>query len=162
MISLTLSSTLRENHDEIIQRWLENIHGQTAEDYEQVLRTPMGHAVATNLLNYAVELMGAEEYQESELLHRARDAARDASFRRAAVGFCLPDIITTAMALRSAMQETLLNHVTPGDSVDEQTIVEGLLAINRLGDAIVSGEIAGYFAYHEYTDKEENRRNHMV
>jgi hypothetical protein len=161
MISLALSTTLRENHDEVIQRWMEYVHGAIAEDFEQMLRTPMGRAVASNQLGYAVELMGAEEYQVCELLHRARDAARDASFRRAAVGFGLPDIVKTAMAFREALQETLLNHVSADKELDSRMIIEGLLALNKLGDAIIAGEIAGFFAYHEFTEKTEDPEDEL-
>jgi len=158
MLTHSLAKSIRMNHDEVLRRWLENLHGHIADDFEQMLLTPMGNGVATKLLGYAVEYLEAEDYQRSEILHRVWNAAREASFRRTAVGYSLPDIITTALAFRNALQETLLNNVTPSDSVEEHKLLKGVLAIDRLGDSIISGEIAGYFGYQGFREDGEEER----
>lgn len=155
MISLTLASMLRENHEEILQRWLQAGHGHIAEDYEQMLETPMGRAVATTLLGLAVELMGVEEYEWPEILHRARDAAQDDAFRRAAVGFCLSDLITNAMSFRLALQETLFNHLSPNSSTEFEELGNAIMVLNKFGDALIAGEVSGYFAYSQFGDSDE-------
>lgn len=159
MHSLSLANTLRKNQDEVIRRWLDNLSGKIAEDFEQMLRTPMGVGVATKLLASAMEFLGAEEYQQGEILRKVRNVAKEASFRRTAVGFCLPDIVFTALAFRRALEETLINHVVHVGAKEEHKLLEGLLALNRLGDMIVTGEIAGFFAYNEYHDREEGSRD---
>ena len=152
MLADSLAKSLRLNHDEILRRWLDNLHGHIADDFEQMLKTPMGNAVAMTLLGHAVDYFEVEEYRKSEILHGIWDVAREASFRRAAVGYGLPDIITTALAFRNALQQTLLNNLTPADSEEEQGLLNGILAIDRMGDAMVSGEIAGYFGYQASLD----------
>ena len=147
MISLSLANHLRENHDEVIRRWFENLHGYIAEDFEQMLKTAMGGSVANKLLSGAIEFLEAEDYRKPEILHGFRDLASDAAFRRTAVGFGLPDIVATATAFRHALEETLLYHAIRGTVDHEHQIIEGIMAINQLGDVLVSGEIAGYFAY---------------
>ena len=155
MISPLLANYLRENHDEVMRRWLENLHGHIAEDFEQMLKTPMGSGVANKLLGCAIEFLEAEDYRKAEALHSVRDIASDASFRRTAVGFCLPDIVTTALAFRAAMQETLLFHAIHRDIEDEKAIVEGIMALNQFGDVLVAGEIAGYFSYNDFRETDE-------
>lgn len=150
MIQLKLANHLRENHEEVVRRWLDNLHGHIADDFEQMLKTPMGSGVANKLLNCAVDFLEAEDYHKADVLHGVRDIASDASFRRTAVGFCLPDIVTTAIAFRLALQEAVLDGAAHGSVENERAITEIVMAINELGDALVSGEIAGYFAYQEY------------
>ena len=152
MISTQLAGYIRENHEEVIRRWQDNLRGHIAEDFEQMLQTPMGSGVANKLLNCAIEFLEAEDYRKLETLHMVRDIASDASFRRTAVGFCLPDIITTALALRAAIQETVLYHARHRDIDDEKAIVEGIMALNQFGDALVSGEIAGFFGYNDFRE----------
>jgi hypothetical protein len=156
MISQLLANNLRENRDEVIRRWLENLSGHIADDFEQMLKMPMGNGVANKLLNCAIDFLEAEDYDRSEVLHGARDIARDAAYRRTAVGFGLPDIVATAIAFRNALQETLLYHCLHGSVEDERVIIEVLLALNRLGDVLISGEIAGYFAYQDYRESGED------
>lgn len=156
MISHILANHLRENHEEVIRRWLENLHGHIAEDFEQMLKTPMGSGVANKLLSGAVDFLEAEDYLKADALHGIRDIASDASFRRTAVGFCLPDIVTTAIAFRLALQETLLEGAAHGSVENERALTEVIMAINALGDVLVSGEIAGYFAYNNYREDESD------
>jgi len=156
MISLTLASHLRENHEEVLRRWRENLHGRIADDFEQMLKTPMGSGVANKMVNCCIEFLESEDYQKTDVLHRLRDIASDAAFRRTAVGFGLPDIVTTAIAFRIALQETMLDHVLHGSVEDERAVIECILAINKLGDVLVSGEIAGYFAYNEFREDEQD------
>ena len=152
MIPLNLANHLRENHEEVMRRWLDYLHGRIAEDFEQMLKTPMGSGVANKLLSCAVDFLEAEDYHKADLLHGLRDIASDASFRRTAVGFCLPDIVTTAIAFRLALQETVLDGAVHGSVENERALTEIVMAINELGDALVSGEIAGYFAYHDFRE----------
>lgn len=157
MISLTLANHLRDNHDEVMRRWLENLHGHIADDFEQMMKTPMGSGVSHKLLGCAVDFLAAEEYCKVEVLHGVRDIARDASFRRAAVGFGLPDIVTTAIAFRQALQETLLQVAARGSVENERALTDTVMALNELGDVLVAGEIAGYFAYHDYQEKDSDK-----
>lgn len=158
MLTHSLAKSIRMNHEEVLRRWLENLHGHIADDFEQMLLTPMGNGVATKLLGYAVDYLEAEDYQRNEVLHSVWSAAREASFRRAAVGYGLQDIVTTALAFRNALQETLLNNVTPSDSTEERKLLEGIMAINRIGDSMVSGEIAGYFSYQGFHEDQAGER----
>ncbi len=155
MSSLTFASALRENQQEVLQRWLAAYHGHVAEDFEQMLGTPMGRAVAVSFLGLAVELMGSEEYQYSQILHRARQAAQDDAYRRTAVGFCLPDLVTHASSFRTALEETIFNHVSPNSAKQAEELRSAVMAINRFGDTLVAGEIAGYFAYRQFSEKDE-------
>ncbi len=155
MISIKLAGYLRENRDEVMQRWLENLHGHIAEDFEQMLKTPMGSGVSNKLLNCAIEYLQAEDYQKAEVAHKIRDIASDAAFRRTAVGFGLPDIVETALAFRHALEGTILCHALHGSIEDERVIIEGMMALNELGDILVSGEIAGFFAFNDFRENEE-------
>jgi len=157
MISLNLAHNLRDNHEEVVRRWLENLHGNIADDFEQMMNTPMGSGVSHKLLGCAVDFLEAEEYRKAEVLHGMRDIARDAAFRRAAVGFGLPDIVTTAVAFRQALQETLLENSAHGSIENERALTEAVIALNVFGDVLVSGEIAGYFAYNDYRDDESEK-----
>lgn len=64
MNSIDITRTLSENHEEVVRRWLEGLHGQVAEDLEDMMRTPMGNSVAGKLLACAVEYLGAEAYEK--------------------------------------------------------------------------------------------------
>lgn len=160
MISDTLASHLRENHEEVMRRWLESLHGHIADDFEQMLKTPMGSGVANKLINSSIEFLEAEDYHKADVLHGLRDIASDAAFRRTAVGFGLPDIVTTAIAFRIALQETLLDHVLLGTIENERAVIEGIMALNQLGDVLISGEIAGFFAYNDF--REDGRGEEVV
>jgi len=155
MEPISLSKILRLNQQEVVRRWHDNLSGNIAEDFQDMLETPMGTSVAAKLLSMAIEFLEAEDYEENELLRQMRSVAREASFRRSAVGFALPDIVFTALAFRRALEETILNHVTRSDT-DDEVLVSGMLALNRLGDAMVSGEIAGYLGYLQYRGEEED------
>lgn len=154
MNSLSLAKTLRANQDEVIRRWLDNLNGHIAEDFEQMLRTSMGMGVATTMLAHAVEFLEAEDYEQSDILRRVRSISREASFRRSAVGFSLQDIVYTALAFRRALEETLMNHAVHSGEREGGRLLEGILALNHFGDKVISGEIAGYFAYHAFRDEE--------
>lgn len=156
MIPPTLANHLRENHEDVMRRWLDNLHGHIADDFEQMLKTPMGSGVANKLLNCAVDFLEAEDYHKADVLHGIRDIASDASFRRTAVGFCLPDIVATALAFRLALQETVLDGAAHGSVEKERSLTEIVMAVNELGDVLVSGEIAGYFAYHNFRENESD------
>ncbi len=155
MISLTFANALRENQHEVLERWLRDCHGHVAEDFEQMLGTPMGHAIAITLLGLAVELMGSEEYQRPQILHRARQAAQDDAYRRTAVGFCLADLVTNACSFRAALEETIFNHVLPGSAEQIEELRHAVMALGSFGDCLVAGEIAGYFAYRQFSEKDE-------
>jgi hypothetical protein len=155
MHSISLSKILRQNQHEVVRRWHDDLSGNIAEDFRDMLETPMGTGVAAKLLSMAIEYLEAEDYQKNDLLRRMRNLTREASFRRSAVGFALPDIVFTALAFRQALEETILNHVARSDS-DDEVLVAGILALNRLGDAMVSGEIAGYLGYLQYRGEEED------
>lgn len=154
---LTLANSLRENHSEVIRRWHENLTGKVAEEFVQMLHTPMGGSVVTKLLSLAIEFLEAEEYEEGDVLHRVRSVAQESSFRRSAVGFCLPDIVFTALALRRAMEETVFNHALHHGFDEGEELLAGIMALNRFSDAMISGEIAGYFAYLEYQQEDDER-----
>lgn len=158
MSSLTLAIILREKQEEIIRRWLDNLSGHIAEDFQQMLNTPMGTGVASKLLSFVVEYLEAEDYQRADVLHRVREAARETAFRRSAVGFCLPDIVFTALALRQSVQEAMLNSIVPSGADEELMLLDAIIAVNLMGDKIVCGEIAGYFGYHDYHDQEREDR----
>ncbi len=160
MHAFTIASVLRENHEEVIRRWLGDLHGEIAEDYEEMLLTPMGRGLANKLLGLAVDYLGAEQYQLSEVVHQARDAARYSSYRRAAVGFSLTDIVATAVSFRRALNDTLTNHITPASAQEYKQLLDAVMALNRFCDAIVVGEIAGYFARRDFSgdDSEEAAR----
>ena len=158
MLTHSLAKSIRMNHDEVLRRWLENPHGHIADDFEQMLQTHMGNGVSTKLLGYATEYLEAEDYQRSEILHRVWCATHEASFRHTAVGYGLQDIITTAPAFRNALQEMLLNNVTPANSVEERGLLEGIMALDRVSDSMISGEIAGYFGYQGFREDEEEER----
>lgn len=153
MISLYIANKLKENHDSIIQHWLQGLHGQIAEDYEQMMLTPMGTGCANRLLGLVVGLLESEEYQEPELLRKARLVAREASLRRAAVGFSLADIVTTALTFRITLNDTLMNHVSPSTADEFKELLGAVMVIDRFCDAVVSGEIAGYFASRELKEE---------
>ncbi|MHB1390262.1 MAG: globin family protein [Thermoleophilia bacterium] len=157
MNSLSLAKVMREKQDEIIRQWLDNLEGHIADDFLQMLSTPMGTDVASKLLAYLVEYLKAEEYERADVMHRMREAARDASFRRSAVGFGLPDIVFTALTFRRSVQEILLNNIVSSGVEEELLLLDTVMTLNRLGDQIVTGEIAGYFAFHEY--RQEQREN---
>ncbi len=154
MNSLTFASALRENQQEVLQRWHEAFHGHVAEDFEQMLGTPMGLAVAASFLGLAVELMGSEEYQRPQILHRARQAAQDDAYRRAAVGFCLPDLVINASSFRAALEKTIFNHVSPSSTGQMEELRNAVMALGSFGDCLVAGEIAGYFAYRQLNEED--------
>lgn len=154
MNSFTISSILRENSEEVTQRWLKGLHGQIAEDYEQMLLTPMGSSLGNKLLSLAIDCLAAENIEISDTIHRARNIARDSSYRRACVGFSLNDTVATAISFRKALNDTLTNHFTPSSIDDYRQMVDSLLALNRFCDAIVAGEIAGYFACRDFNDND--------
>lgn len=154
MNSITISSILRENGEEVIQRWLQVLHGEIAEDYEQMLLTPMGSGFGKKLLNMAIECLAADDLEMNDAIHSARNVARDSSYRRASVGFSLHDTVATAMSFRRALNDTLTNHFTPSSLEDYRQMVEALLSLNRFCDAIIAGEIAGYFACRDFNDND--------
>ncbi|RJQ45709.1 MAG: hypothetical protein C4534_04210 [Gaiellales bacterium] len=145
---------LRENFEEVISRWLDGCEGRIAEEFEQLLRTPMGHSFGASMYKLALRYLEAEEYETDGILREIRSCASDASFRRAAVGFGLPDIIRTATAFREAMQQTLLNHYCSGDS-DGEALLECFALLTSLGDAMVEGEVAGFFVFSKFGDDDE-------
>lgn len=152
MVAPTLLAIIRKNHEEIIKLWLDNCRGRIADEFEEMLETPMGLGVASSMYNLALEYLEAEEYETGAVLHRARESASNASFRRAAVGFSLADIVNTAIAFRSAMQETLQNRFHPRNPDEAQELLHCIMSLTRLGDALVAGEIAGFFTFSKFSD----------
>lgn len=142
---------LRENYDEIINRWLENCQGHIAEEFEQMLRTPMGHSVAYSMYSLMLKYLEAEEYETGNIFHDIRKCASEASFRRAAVGFSLPDIVTTVIAFREAVQQTLINHFCSISSEGE-ALLECFTRLTRLGDAMIEGGLSGFFTFSKFGD----------
>jgi hypothetical protein len=155
MVAPRLIVILRENHEEIVKRWLDNCREHIADEFEQMLETPMGRGVADSMYKLALDYLEAEDYETSAILHRAHASASNASFRRAAVGFNLPDIVTAATAFRNAMQETLLNRFHPANDADEKSLLESFIRLTRLTDALIAGRIAGYFTYSKFGDDSE-------
>lgn len=156
MLSPAISRILSKNSDEVIRRWLEYTHGKVAEDFEQMLNTPMGMSVANKLLAGISDFFTAEDYREPEFLRQARQISYDASFRRAAVGYSLPDIVTTCQTFHQAVRETTLNNFLPGTNEEWKELLDAILALSRLENAAIIGRIAGYFAYHEFGDHGED------
>lgn len=154
MNHFTISSILRENSEEVVQRWLKGLNGKIAEDYEQMLLTPMGSGLGNKMLSMAIDCLGADSLELSETIHRARNVARDSSYRRAAVGFSLNDTIATAVSFRKALNDTLTNHFTPTSMEDYKQMLDAVVVLNRFCDAIVAGEIAGYFACRDFNDND--------
>lgn len=158
MLSPAISRILRKNGDEVIRRWLEHTHGRVAEDFEQMLNTPMGMSVANKLLAGIADFFNAEDYREPEFLRQARQISYDASFRRAAVGYGLPDIVTTCQTFHQAVRETVLNNFLPGTNEERKELLDAVLTLSRLENAAIIGRIAGYFAYHEFGGDEDEER----
>lgn len=155
MVTPQLLKILRENHDEVVQRWLDNCNGRIAEEFQEMLRTPMGAGIATSMFSLSMEYLEAEDYEATNILRRVRDAASNSSFRRAAVGFNLPDIVTTAIKFRDAMQETLINHYYRDNAGKDEGLLECIIKLMQLGDALVAGEIAGFFTFSKFGDSDE-------
>lgn len=158
MLSPTISGILRKNNDEVIRRWLEYTHGKVAEDFEHMLLTPMGKSVASKLLAGITAFFESEDYRESEFLRQARQISYDASFRRAAVGYGLTDIVITCQTFHQAVRDTILNHCLPTGNEEWQELLDAMLALSRLEGAATIGRIAGYFAYHEFGDDEDEEQ----
>lgn len=145
---------LRENHKEIISRWLENCSGRIAEEFVQMLKTPMGRSIGSSMYELAMRFLEAEEYEVSNIQREIREYASNSSFRRAAVGFSLPDIVSTAIAFREALQQTLLNHFCAGESGSEE-LLNCFIRLTRLGDAMVEGEVDGFFAFSNFGEQDD-------
>jgi predicted nucleic acid-binding protein len=156
MVAPRLIAVLRENHEDIIDHWMDNCRGHLAEEFEQMLETPMGHSVASSMYNLALEYLEAEDYETTAILHRAHELAIKASYRRAAVGYSLNDIIIAAVAFRNAMQETLVARFHPANSDDEHALLQCIIRLTHLGDAFVAGRIAGFFSFSKFgTDDDD-------
>lgn len=151
---ITISHILRENQEEVLRRWLDDLHGGIAEDYEQALLTPIGKGVAKKLLKLVLDFLESESYREADTLQRAREYAHEVSFRHASVGFSLTDIVTTSLCFRRALNGTIMNHFNVSAAGQAYSLLDAVLAFNRFGDAVLAGEIDGYFAYQE-SDGEE-------
>jgi hypothetical protein len=150
----TISHILRENQEEVLRRWLDDLHGSIAEDYEQALLTPIGKGVATKLLKLVVGFLESESYREADMLRRAREYAQEVSYRRASVGFSLNDIVATSLSFRRALCATIMNHCNSPKSEQACSMYDAVLAFNRFGDAVLAGEIAGFFEWQGFDDRE--------
>lgn len=145
----TISNIIRENQGEVLRRWLEDLHGQIAEDYEQALSTPMGKDLARKLLKLVIDFVESESYREADRLRRVRTYARETAYRRASVGYSLADIVATGISFRRALNFTIMNHFTPAGVHEAGGLLEAVLAVDRFGDAVLGGEIDGFLAYRE-------------
>lgn len=151
---ITITHILRENQEEVLRRWLDDLHGRIAEDYEQALLTAIGKGVAKKLLKLVVDFLESESYREGDTLRRAREYAHKVSYRRASVGFSLTDIVTSSLSFRRALNGTIMNHFNASASDQACSLLDAVLALNRFGDTVLAGEIDGFFAYQESDDQE--------
>jgi hypothetical protein len=151
---ITISHILRENQEEVLRRWLDDLHGHIAEDYEQALLTPIGKGVAMKLLKLVVDFLESESYREADTLRRAREHAHDVSFRRASIGFSLTDIVATSLSFRRALGGTIMNHFNSSGADRAGSLLDAVLSFNRFGDAVLAGEIAGFLDWQRFDDSE--------
>ena len=154
MISPMLNKALRENQGEIVCKWYDNVHGRVAEDFEQTLRSPLAKSVCMKILTCIQDFFCSEDFREHEVLRNARDVSYNVSYRRAAVGYNLADIVAESQVLFEAVTQALLNNVNPTNTDEARELLEGIVALHRIEDASVMGRIAGYFAYDQYHDNE--------
>ncbi|MEK7817074.1 MAG: hypothetical protein AAB281_02350 [Actinomycetota bacterium] len=154
MISPNINKTLRENQGELICKWYDNVHGRVAEDFEQTLRSPMAKSVCMKILTGIQDFFCSEDFREHEVLRNVRDVSYNVSYRRAAVGYNLSDIVAESQVFFEAVTKTLLNNVNPANTDEARELLESVVAIHRIQDVSVMGRIAGYFAYDQYHDNE--------
>jgi hypothetical protein len=128
-----LSFILRDRRDEITRHWLALLPGVVADDYREVLESPIGARLAHQVIDDLVSYTEAEEYEAPTTLHRVAEAAAAEAARRAALGFSLDDLLAGLQLLREAMWDALMDALVVGElpplgeTMAQMKVVDGFL-----------------------------------
>ncbi|MHB0914452.1 MAG: RsbRD N-terminal domain-containing protein [Thermoleophilia bacterium] len=146
---------LRENSAEILRRWLDDCSGRISEEYQRLLSTKMGGKICQTRLELTVKYLEAEAFEMSGVLRELREMDRESAYRRAAAGYNLTDIVNVTVSFRNALIETLMNHYNITGAEDGQEFIECIASLVQMGDAMVWGDIAGYFTYFKFCEEDD-------
>lgn len=155
MTNPTYILILRENSEEILRRWLEACSGRIADEYQQLLNTPVGRKNCLTRIGLTIRFLEAEAFESTGVLREVRENARENAYRRAAAAYSLTDIVNVAVCFRNALLETMRNHHNITGAEEGQDFLDCVAALLQAGDAMVWGDIAGYFTYFKFCEEDE-------
>ncbi len=129
----TLPLILRDNREQLRQRWVDELEGRVDPDYRELLASPLGERALRTIVDDLVTVTQAEEYEVPAILRRVdQQAAADAA-HWVSLGFSCKDIICGLHALRAAAIDVLLDALVQdempsfGDSLAQLRVLDGFL-----------------------------------
>jgi hypothetical protein len=128
---------LRDQREELRRRWHEALEGRVADDYVELLASPVGDRLLRTVVEHLLAVAQAEEYEVPGLRRQFEAQFADEAEHRLALGFSPRDVAGGIQAVRLAVLDVLGDAVVTGDLPPAgETLVE-LRALDDVLDGLV-------------------------
>jgi hypothetical protein len=128
---------LRDQREELRRRWHEALPGRVADDYAELLTSPVGDRLLRALVEHLLAVAQAEEYEVAGLRRQFEAQFAGEMEHRLALGFAPRDVAGGIQAVRLAVLDVLGDAVVSGELPPAgETLVE-LRALDDVLDGLV-------------------------
>jgi hypothetical protein len=140
---MDLAFIIRDRREEIGRRWVAALEGTVADDYREVLASPIGIRQVRKLVDDLVAYSEAEEYEIAATLRRIEEEAVNDAARRVALGFALSDLLMALQQLRGAIWDSLADALVVGQLPPPGEMMAQMKVVDMILDHLVRAEVLG-------------------
>lgn len=140
---MDLAFIIRDRREEIGRRWVASLEGAVADDYREVLASPIGARQLRKLVDDLVAYTEAEEYEIRATVRRIEEEAVDDAAHRVALGFALSDLLTALQLLRGAIWDSLADALVIGELPPPGEMMAQMKVVDTILDHLVRAEVLG-------------------
>lgn len=140
---MDLAFIIRDRREEIGRRWVASLEGAVADDYRELLASPIGIRQLRKLVDDLVAYSEAEEYEIAATLRRIEEEAVDDAVRRVALGFDLSDLLMALQLLRGAIWDSLADALVVGQLPPPGEMMAQMKVVDMILDHLVRAEVLG-------------------
>lgn len=140
---MDLAFIIRDRREEIGRRWVASLEGAVADDYRELLASPIGVRQLRKLVDDLVAYSEAEEYEVAATLRRIEEEAVQDAARRVALGFDLSDLLMALQRLRGAIWDSLSDALVVGELPPPGEMMAQMKVVDMILDHLVRAEVLG-------------------
>jgi hypothetical protein len=137
-----LPFVLRDHREQLWRRWAETLDERIADDYRELMTSPLGERFVRAFVDDLIAITAAEEYEVQGLLRQAEGRVAADSAYRLTLGFAMVDLVMGLQSLRGAMVDVLIDALVLGELPSFAETLEQLKGAGAFVDRLVCATLS--------------------
>jgi hypothetical protein len=137
-----LPFVLRDHREQLWRRWAETLDERIADDYRELMTSPLGERFVRAFVDDLIAITAAEEYEVQGLLRQAEGRVAADSVYRLTLGFAMVDLVMGLQSLRGAMVDVLIDALVLGELPSFAETLEQLKGAGAFVDRLVCATLS--------------------